>query len=78
MDKERLRAVARLFNRHNVCRMWGDLSSLQNLAWVKAWLSCPALHPDHRPDVVLPDFTAALFRKTVRHCYKTRQYCTVL
>jgi len=79
MDKERLRALARLFNRHNVCRMWGDLSSLRNLAWEKAWLSCPALHPDHRPDVVLPDFTPALFRKTVRHCYNnTRQYCCIV
>jgi len=92
-DKDKLRSLARIFNRHGVCRMWGDLSSLQNLAWEKAWLSCPALHPDHRPwwgqafntpprrprpDVVLPDFTAALFRKTVRHCYKTRQYCIVL
>ena len=69
LEKEKLRSLALMFNRHNVCRMWGDLSSLQNLAWEKAWHSCPALHPDHRPDVVLPDFTPANFRNTVNHLY---------
>ena len=43
LEKEKLRSLARMFNRHNVSRMWGDFSSLQNLAWEKAWLSIPTL-----------------------------------
>ena len=67
LDKEELRALARLSNRHNICRMWGDHSSLLNLAWEKVWHSCPALHTDHRPDAVLPRLTPALFHNTVNY-----------
>ena len=66
-DKEKLRSLARMFNRHSVCRMWGDVSSLQNLAWEKVWHSCPALCPDNRPDVVLPRLTPTEYHNTVNY-----------
>jgi len=67
LDKEELRALARLFNRHNICRMWGDSSSLLNLAWEKVWHSCPALHTDHRRDAVLPRLTPTSYHNTVNY-----------
>ena len=68
-DKEKLRSLARMFNRHSVCRMWGELSSLQNLAWEKVWHSCPALRPDHRPDVVLPRLTLSEYHNTINYLF---------
>jgi len=67
LDKEELRALARLFNRHTICRMWGDSSSLLNLAWEKVWHSCPALHTDHRRDAVLPRLTPTSYHNTVNY-----------
>ena len=67
LDKEELRALARLFNRHSICRMWGDSSSLLNLAWEKVWHSCPALHTDHRRDAVLPRLTPTSYHNTVNY-----------
>ena len=67
LDKEKLRALARLFNRHNICRMWGDPSTLLNLAWEKVWHSCPALRTDHRPDAVLPRLTPTSYHNTVNY-----------
>jgi len=67
LDKEKLRALARLFNRHNICRMWGDPSTLLNLAWEKVWHSCPALRTDHRPDAVLPHLTPTSYHNTVNY-----------
>ena len=68
-DKEKLRTVARMFNRHSACRMWGGLylSSLQSLAWEKVWHSCPALHTDHRRDAVLPRLTPTSYHNTVNY-----------
>ena len=66
-DKKKLRSLARMFNRHSICRMWGDLSSLQSLAWEKLWHSCPALRPDLRPDVVLPRLTPSEYHNIINY-----------
>ena len=57
-----------MFNRHRVCRMWGGgllLPAEPGLGEV--WHSCPALHPDHRPDVVLPRLTPTEYHNTVNY-----------
>ena len=66
-DKDKLRTLARMFNRHGICRMWGDISSLQSLAWEKVWHGSPALRSDHRPDVVLPRLTPEKYHNTVNY-----------
>ena len=62
LDREKLRSLARRFNRNNVCRVWGDLSCLLNLAWEQAWLSIPTLRPDIAQTLCCRDFSPANFR----------------
>ena len=48
-ENEKLRRLAKLFKRHKICSAWGDVSSLQSLAWEEVRQSSPAL-------VTLPHF----------------------
>ena len=43
LDKGRLRRFAGLFQRHEICHVWGDHSSLQDLAWERVGQVNPAL-----------------------------------
>jgi len=44
LDKENLIKIAKMFDRHAICRVWGELSSsLQSLTWEEVRQSNPAL-----------------------------------